>query len=544
LPFNLILDPAFPILRRSGVRAWVVFADLVDDGHDPPVAFDWPRADLNVASLEFAVGVLALVFQLEDHQDWRDLWNNGIASSGLRPELTRLSRAFVLNGEGPRFLQEVEVLSGAVNPIEALFIDTPGANGQKKNADLLTHRDRYPALGLPAAAMTLYALQQFAPSGGAGNRTSMRGGGPMTTLVLPGATNERPLPLWRTMVANLPLRARWQSWLDESELARALPWLKPTLTSENDREVSEVDPAAHPLQAHFGMPRRIRLVFSAEPGVCVLTGETGPVATGFVQKPWGVNYGLWQHPLTPYRRQKEADAPYSAKPKSGHIGYRDWVGVTVGDATGALAEPARVVREALYDRASLLAEPGGETRLVASGWAMSNMEALTYLYSEQPLHLATDPALSKRLAGRARAFADAGDTAARLLRHALNDAIFDGNAKSTDTAVFIQASDAFFFETEGPFHDALDALLSGAEPDDEVAAWRWLGRLRQSALTLFDRHAPSPEDLRLKEGRERVTSAYNLLRRAFQGLDRNGVALFGALRIPVPPSEPKKRKSS
>jgi CRISPR system Cascade subunit CasA len=88
-----------------------------------------------------------------------------------------LRPAFFLTGEGPRFLQEFDGIDGDEKPIEALLIDTPGENGQKKNADLLTHRRRCEMLGMPAAAMALYALQQFAPPGGAGNRTSLRAGG-------------------------------------------------------------------------------------------------------------------------------------------------------------------------------------------------------------------------------------------------------------------------------------------------------------------------------------------------------------------------------
>ena len=133
--------------------------------------------------------------------------------------------AFALDGDGPRFLQEFGGLDGETTPIEALLIDTPGANGQKKNADVLTHRDRYPALGLPAAAMALYALQQFAPAGGAGNRTSMRGGGPLSTFVIPGAAaGERP-SLWRIVLANLPqdekVRVRSGRPAENSALARS-----------------------------------------------------------------------------------------------------------------------------------------------------------------------------------------------------------------------------------------------------------------------------------------------------------------------------------
>ena len=104
-----------------------------------------------------------------------------------------LAPAFDLLGDGPRFLQDLEPLGGKGNPPGMLFIDSAGDSTAKKNADLMVRRGRYEALPLPLAAMALYTLQAFAPSGGAGNRTSMRGGGPMVTLVKPQSEGLWPL---------------------------------------------------------------------------------------------------------------------------------------------------------------------------------------------------------------------------------------------------------------------------------------------------------------------------------------------------------------
>ena len=191
---------------------------------------DWPRADLNMAAYEFAIGVATVAFQPQRKGDWLRLWTKPPAPDGVRDAIAPLVHAFNLDGDGPRFLQELGGVEGEPSPIEALLIDTPGANGQKKNADLLTHRHRYETLGLPATAIALYALQQFAPSGGAGNRTSMRGGGPLTTLVIPGAPDGERAPLWRTVLANLNEDEANET--DPDDLPRIYPWLAPTLVSD------------------------------------------------------------------------------------------------------------------------------------------------------------------------------------------------------------------------------------------------------------------------------------------------------------------------
>ncbi|WP_349508915.1 type I-E CRISPR-associated protein Cse1/CasA [Agrobacterium vitis] len=370
--FNLLTEPFFPVVTVSGVRRWVSFEGLRQEEGDYPVAFDWPRSDLNIAAFEFAVGVLTLAYQPEDHGDWVAIWR-GKSDVALSERLAALAFAFNLvgsaKGSGPSFLQDFDLISGDVNDVEALFIDTPGVNGQKKNADLLTHRGRFPALGLKAAAIALYALQQFAPSGGAGNRTSLRGGGPMTTLVWPQRSGSfAAVPLWRVLLANLPHSVSGSDYLEDLELSRALPWLAPTLTSEGKPplEISQTDPRTHPLQAFFGMPRRIRLVVGGE-GICPLTGEVGPLVTGFLQKPWGVNYGAWRHPLTPYRQAKETELPYTVKPKSSRFGYRDWVGAVIARKKVHASSPAQPVT-LLTNRADVLRRDGfASCRLLAAG---------------------------------------------------------------------------------------------------------------------------------------------------------------------------------
>ena len=203
-PFNLLKDPFLPVVMRSGAQRWLAFPELVAGAksngldEDYPVEFNWPRPDFNMASFEFSIGVVSLAFDIREEDDWRPFWTNPPDRDALAEKLAPFVHAFYLNGEGPRFLQDCESLQGGETPLNCCLLTHQGKTASAKTRDLLTHRDRYAALGLPAAAMTLYTLQAYAPAGGAGNRTSMRGGGPLTALVVP-ATNgsEPPVPLWR-----------------------------------------------------------------------------------------------------------------------------------------------------------------------------------------------------------------------------------------------------------------------------------------------------------------------------------------------------------
>ena len=188
---NLISDPWIPVLRRSG-------RDTIrpDQIAEPDVLRpDWPRPDLNLACYELLVGLVYLAHPPKGSDDRAHPPDAAI----LREAMTPLAPAFNLLGAGPRFLQDREPLEGKGNPPDMLFIDSAGDSTAKKNADLMVRRGRYEALSLPLAAMALYTLQAFAPEGGRGNLTSMRGGGPMVTLVKPAAEG-----LWPLIWANVP----------------------------------------------------------------------------------------------------------------------------------------------------------------------------------------------------------------------------------------------------------------------------------------------------------------------------------------------------
>lgn len=543
MPFSLLSDPLFPIVSRKGRRRWISCPELADEGDDAPVDFDWPRPDFNIASFELLVGLLILALRLSDEAKWKSVWDRTGDPAALAAGLAPLVPHFYLDGDGPRFMQAYGGLEGEPTPIEALLIDTPGANGQKKNSDLLTHRARYEALCPAAAAMALYALQQFAPAGGAGNRTSMRGGGPLTTLVVPGAkAGERPT-LWRTILANIVPREDF-AWRAD-DLPRILPWLAPTLISDKahgERAVNERDADVHPLQYFFGMPRRIALRFEGS-GRCAMTGLSGALARGFVQKPWGPNYGAWfAHPLTPYRQQKQTEAPYSVKPKSSRLGYRDWVAVTLGERKDTIATPAEVLLQARGTRKDRLRTDGASDASVrVGGWVMNNMEAVTYLAAEQPLHLA--PSDSKRaqrdLDAAALAYAKAAEIVAGLLVGAVRAALFSEGAKpSTDKAMFDGVRAAFFDATEERFHEALDDLLENPLPD-EACRHAWLKRISAAAFKVFDTSAPVPVGDATRAGR--IVAAAKLLSLALTGHTKQGRILFETLLLP-PPSPPNPKK--
>ena len=279
---NLIDDAWIPVHTVGGarrIRAW----EIADAGVE---WVDWGRGDLNLGCLELLIGLVLIADPPENETDWHARYKRPL-SARLRERLEALSAHFELDGPGPRFMQDLEPFEAngrrAASPADMLFIDSPGAKTRRNNADISVRRDRYGDLPLDLAAMALYTLQAWAPSGGAGNRTALRrGGGPLVTLVQPVAAGAHRL--WRLVWANVPFGVP----LEPTRCAQALPWLGATRTSEDGTTVTP--DTCHPAQALFGMPRRLRLVVEAERVVEV------------IQKKHGTRYQGWVHPLTPHFR--------------------------------------------------------------------------------------------------------------------------------------------------------------------------------------------------------------------------------------------------
>ncbi len=448
MALNLITDPWIPAVRtreRVVLRPHEVASEGV-------AQLDWPRADLNLACHEFLIGLLFLADPPHNDGDWQERYDAPDAER-LRAAFEPFAPHFELAGDGPRFLQDWERFEAGAepagaNPPDMLFVDSAGESTRKHNADLMVKRDRYAALPLPLAAIALYTLQAFAPAGGAGNRTSMRGGGPMVTLVQPLEGGAHPLwrLLWCNVPEGLPLPAR--------RAAEALPWLRPTRMSQNNETVTPA--MSHPAEAFFGMPRRLRLLV------------TDGMVNGVVQKKHGANYALWSHPLTPYYRKKPGAEPLPVHPKPGKVSYRNWLGLAFGEGGDT-----RTVAASVHRFHSLSNAPPAE--LLVGGWAMSNMKPMDFSVHVYPtFRLDSDAGL------RAGTLVEAANVAAGALMGQLKSALkIKGQAGDA-------VREAFFAVTEPDFVDAMKALTAGHGPQVEDA---WLRALRRHALRLFDQEA-------------------------------------------------------
>jgi CRISPR system Cascade subunit CasA len=346
MEFNLIREKWIPVRRRDGTKEQIAPWEITGDYETNPVAaLDAPRPDFNGALIQFLIGLVQTAAAPEDDFVWEDRFNEPPTPEKLKDTFSHVAGAFELGGDGPRFMQDFEPLEGDEKGIGNLLIDVPGDNALDNNTDHFVKRGGFKGMCPCCCATALFTLQTNAPGGGQGHRTSLRGGGPLTTLVLPDSGHSDRL--WEMVWLNvLEKEVFLRSCGNPARTAPSdrFPWLAPTRTSERSGGCETTPQDVHPVQMFWGMPRRIRLnLDDCAEGICELCGRfTSQCVSSYVTKSHGVNYaGPWLHPLSPHSRNKE-DIPVPIHAQPGGVSYRHWLGLVQEDIARKM-EPARIV---------------------------------------------------------------------------------------------------------------------------------------------------------------------------------------------------------
>jgi CRISPR system Cascade subunit CasA len=494
---NLLVDPWLPVIRMSGTRDIVAPSGIV--GADPAIALDLPRADFAGAMTEFLIGLLTTACAPTTDAEWATLLFGPPLPEMLDRAFEPLVSAFAIDGDGPRFMQDLEPLDAEPKSIAALLMDQPGEQGRERNTDLFVRGGTVRTMSRAAAAMALYTLQTYAPSGGKGYRVSLRGGGPLTTLIDLTSLDVPKLPptLWTLVWANVLTRPK-PAPFDPKAI---FPWLSPSRTSEKGLGVPP-NPAVGEVAAFWGMPRRVRLAFEpAEGRTCEVLGVGDTVvSTALTTVAYGPKYEAWVHPLSPYYKAKPGEPlllPYHAQP--GGIRYRQWPTFTCFREDDA-SRPATVVsaiQNTLRRNALRRGLGDGARRITlrAFGFDMDNMKARCWYEGRMPVEL-VEPE-------HRRAFESAEFEAVKLADSAVRAVVWEIKCARVERPKELRGDfgdyeDAFWRNTEEAFKGFLGAAharLAAGESDLEPILAVWQSALRTVALDLFDHATPKPHEI-------------------------------------------------
>lgn len=543
---NLLTEKWLPVRTRDGERVWVSPLDLT---RVDLLAFDSHRPDFNGALAQFAIGLLQTTSPANKSTSWQRWYNAPPDEDTLHDWFAPYLEAFEFEGDGARFMQDFELRFGeadqtGITGIASLLIESPGDATIKNNSDLFIKRGQMGELCPHCAALALFTLQLNAPAGGAGHRTSLRGGGPLTTLLVaePDEGGESgAYSLWCSLWLNVQTRNEFEAeggGTDKDAAHYTFPWLASIRAIQApDGQTTSVQ--VHSAHVFWAMPRRIRLDLDApREGVCDLCGRpSNRLISRYLTRPNGLNYkGAWSHPLSPYYQAKDGMLPLHPQP--GGLGYRHWLGWLLGMRNDKRKiEPAAVIHRFFASKTEQ--RLGLRLRLWAFGFDMDNMKARCWYDSTLPIYGLNDcSSLSQTIVRDDVATWLAGaELVASYLRGAVRDAWFTRDARGDFS--FVDAS--FWSGTESIFYQLLrmriesarksdvDTTVTSETHDAESIAFseQWLRHLRVTALRLFDSDLVGTGPIE-KQNPERIANAYKFLK-----INLHSAKLRTALDLPI-----------
>ena len=269
---------------------------------------------------------------------------------------------------------------------------------------------------------------------------------------------------------------------------------------------------------------------------CGVTGAADSVAAvQYRTKRYGTDYSDgFEHPLSPYYRDKKSGVLRPEHPQPDGITYRLWPALVQGREGGRCAQTVRHWKE----RASLLG-PEGAAGVAAFGYDMDNMKPRNWAEGEMPLLALSDSFQRERMEDLALALVVAAEKTASELVRAIRAAAYV--PRSPGDYGFIRVG--FFRATEEAFYAGLRDALTGIRDAGSIegtAATRpvreaWRATLEQAAVRLFDERAPltGREEGRLRIRAEERARLIRTLR---------AKAMLTKLGLPAPTKKPRSAK--
>jgi len=492
MQFNLIDARWIPVILRDGTTTKIAPWEVTDKFEENPVvSLDAPRPDFNGALVQFLIGLVQTAAAPQNGSEWRKILTEPPTPDDLKERFSSVRHAFELGGDGPRFMQDYEDISAVYGDIDGLLTETPGQNALVNNTDHFIKRNTVAGMCPTCCATALFTFQTNSPSGGPGYMTSLRGGGPLTTLVV-GDNHHNTL--WQLIYLNVLEHGKFTNICGNPDLTEdryIFPWLGETKKGRRKKGElfygEDTGPQdAHPATVFWAMPRRIRLnlanLLSGYCGVCGNNSES--IISLYKEIPGGASYNGWFHPLSPHYEQTTKGQtnilPVHAQP--GGMTYRHWLGFVIQDGNEKRMT-ARIIHE-FYERW----KSGWQFRLWAFGYDMDNMKARCWYESTMPL-LCVDNSIRAEFEGQVGGMVKAAAEIASNTRGAVKEAWFKRSGDARGDMSFVDND--FWQQTEADFYAALNYLKGTLEKDHTAITGnqQWLTILSSQSLKIFDSYA-------------------------------------------------------
>ncbi len=491
---NYINDPWIPVIRRDSQRREIIRPfDITDKlSEDPFLSIDMQRPDFDGSLIQFLIGIIQTVMTPTNEENWLKLFEAPPSSEELYQSMKDHLQYFNLEGAQNRFMQESDLESAKTSDISALLLNYPGENTIQNNTDHFIKRASVTGMCPSCTGMALYTLQNNATSGGAGNRTSLRGGGPLTTIIIPDGHQREYNTLWHTIWLNIIL----EKDLEKTHCNRSLhrisaiyPWTSAIRISDTNA-VPVTAEEIHPLQTFWGMPRRIKLHHpDKKTGVCDICGKTGTALyRAYDSKPHGIQYGEGiLHPLSPYYADKQG-LQLPVHPQPGGFTYRHWSQYIVSSSV----ENPRSINLQILDRRLHDLQLMGifcGVKVKVFGYDAKNMTIRCWYETTMPYWLVPEP-IRAEFEDHANRLAEAALQIAQNTKEEVKNLLVSEKSKAGGNLSYLEKE--FWSATEEMYYGILRSIQEAQEAQSHAEQdlyRKWNSLLNKTSLQIFDRYA-------------------------------------------------------
>lgn len=305
---NLLYDPWIPVRADGGTGDFcqITYEELLCQKSNWEISL--PRDDLEMACFQLLICLTQVLFLPSDYKMLRRQINDRLSHEEFSAGIAQAeSRWFDLADPKTPFMQTRGVNTDEVTPIQKLLVGMPEGN----NHAFFNEVGEVRRLGAACTAIALFNQAVNTPSFGGGFKGGLRGGAPVTTLLL--GENLRD-SVWRNVISLDRVKNRIGKHY-KYDLSKDKPsWVQPIQRKET---IYSSDIGL--LRGLFWQPAHVELLLPERDGKCdLLEVPSKIVYRGFKKEKFSYDLiGVWPHPhgamLTTIRETKTKRAKVDQK---------------------------------------------------------------------------------------------------------------------------------------------------------------------------------------------------------------------------------------
>lgn len=282
---NILDDYWVPVTSKNGIFQLITYKDLLGSEGDWSITL--PRDDLELACLQLLICLTQVIFLPKNDSELRSRISSPMSPEEFSNGIALIDKNwFDLDHPSTPFMQTRGVKAKETTPIQKLLIGLPEGNNHAffdRTGDVLN-------LSAACTVIALFNQASNCPSFGGGFKGSLRGGAPVTTLVMENDGNSLRKTIWRNVITLPRIRERLPDY--EPDFTRDKPtWVEPI------KQGTIYNTEIGLLRGLFWQPAHIELIASEGHTNCDLTGLDGPCYSGFLCEKFAYKMeGLWPHP--------------------------------------------------------------------------------------------------------------------------------------------------------------------------------------------------------------------------------------------------------